>query len=385
MWIHTQHIQTVFHLCLCSWVCTCRSLFAFEFLRVCVCVLGGPWEWISRSWCMWVSRGCPLACLRRQKNSSMIKRLWPCFRSCLQPQTRHCRQMVGGKEGENGDRESETIKRAELMSKNKRDIYQRLKRLAIIRYLSFSFSSSSRTPQCGWLFPTCPLFSLHLHLQNFNLPQPSFPFFLTSISHSYTWLSFPSLPPSHPPLLFQLPGGVWAEPHTSQLSSVGERSSWELSSKRWILKCSSPPPPLPCYNTYPSPFFPIPVLIISLSHPVSFSLSFPPSRCSSVTLCFFALQATSRRCVCTAEVCHITFCRLTVFAQSYFCHVCFFKIIVINTIINGFMKLRISHKERGEGVILKLLFHVLLPHQSMHYQEKQHLFRCTSLPIEKTS
>lgn len=49
------------------------------------------------------------------------------------------------------------------------------------------------------------------------------------------------------------------------------------------------------------------------------------------------------------------------------------------------MKLRISHKERGEGVILKLLFHVLLPHQSMHYQEKQHLFRCTSLPIEKTS
>lgn len=148
-----------------------------------------------------MSRGCPLACLRRQKNSSMIKRLWPCFRSCLQPQTRHCRQMVGGKEGENGDRESETIKRAELMSKNKRDIYQRLKRLAIIRYLSFSFSSSSRTPQCGWLFPTCPLFSLHLHLQNFNLPQPSFPFlsFLPPYLIPIPDCPFPrSLPPTLP-------------------------------------------------------------------------------------------------------------------------------------------------------------------------------------------
>lgn len=158
-----------------------------------------------------MSRGCPLACLRRRKNSSMIKRLWPCFRSCLQPQTRHCRQMVGGKEGENGDRESETIKRAELMSKNKRDIYQRPKRLAIIRYLSFSFSSSSRTPQCGWLFPTCPLFSLHLHLQNFNLPQPPFPFlsFLPPYLIPIPDCPFPrSLAPSHPPLLFQLPGGV---------------------------------------------------------------------------------------------------------------------------------------------------------------------------------
>lgn len=94
----------------------------------------------------------------RKKTPSMIKRLWPCFRSCLQPQTRHCRQIVGGKEGENGDRESEAIKGGELMSKNKRDIYQRMKRLAIIRYLSFSFSSSSRTPQCSWLFPTRPLF-----------------------------------------------------------------------------------------------------------------------------------------------------------------------------------------------------------------------------------
>lgn len=141
----------------------------------------------------------------------------------------------------------------------------------------------------------------------------------------------------------------------------------------------------PLVQYLPFPILPHPRAYNFSLPPVSFSLSFPPSRCSSVTLCFFALQATSRRCVCTAEVCHITFCRLTVFAQSYFCHVCFFKIIVITNIINGFMKLGISHKERGEGVILKLLCHVLLPHQSVHYQEKQHLFRCTSLPIEKTS
>ena len=44
----------------------------------------------------------------RKKTPSMIKRLWPCFRSRLQPQTRHCWLREGGREGgrdEDHDRE----------------------------------------------------------------------------------------------------------------------------------------------------------------------------------------------------------------------------------------------------------------------------------------
>lgn len=262
--------------CVCVSVCLCIH----ACVHVCACSEAPESESAGPDACEWAWAARWPACME-EKTPSMIKRPRPCFRSRLQPQTRHRRQREGRREGGRegwGQWWRTTIKRWELMSRNKRDISQvgkseRVKRKEKAASCLFFLFCHPLKPAHYFYLSSCASFRSRPQIRTcFSHPPPLLLFPYLHISLLYlTLLSSPSLPSVPPPsLLFQLPGGVWAEPHTSQLSSVGERSSWELSSKRWILKCSSPPHT----PNLPTPTFPIlpPSLLIISFPPVSFSL-----------------------------------------------------------------------------------------------------------------
>ena len=194
----------------------------------------------------------------------MIKRPWPCFRGRLQPQTCNSRRREE-EEGGKGWKEGWGYwwRMKQLANKEKtKEFKSSWRKMAEIGCLFFTFSEPAH------YFTSGPLL----------LPSPLCP----SLSSSNYQKEYEQ---NHTLHSFQEQGS----------KRTGERTSWELSSERWILKC--PPKPTPSILAFL--IFPPPYLYL-LSFLCLFSSPFPPS----VLLCSFLPLL-----VCSRNLLLLLFCR----------------------------------------------------------------------------